>query len=138
MERTGEVKAVQGEWLDIEFCRPADCEKCNACHGQKLLQIRIKGKAQVGDKAVVSMPEGVVTTASLIVYVIPLAALLGGMALGSALIPLGNSLDAVVGGVVGLAIAAAGIRLTEGLRRNSPQWHPQLIRVIPAAEYNKQ
>lgn len=138
MERTGEVKAVRGEWLDVEFCRPADCERCNACHGQKVMQIRIKGQAQVGDMAVVSMPEGVVTSASLIVYVIPLLALLGGMALGSAVIPLGNSLGTVIGGVLGLGLAAAGILLTENRRRSNPKWHPQLVRVIPAAEYNKQ
>ena len=40
MDRTGEVKAVRGEWLEIEFCRPADCEKCNACHGgQKVMSL---------------------------------------------------------------------------------------------------
>jgi len=138
MERTGEVKAIHGEWLDVEFCRPADCEKCNACHGQKQMQIRIKGQAQIGDKAVVSMPEGVVTSASLIVYAIPLLALLAGMALGGTVLPLGNSLGAVIGGIAGLGIAAAGIWLTESRRRNNPKWHPQLVRVIPAEDYNKQ
>ena len=138
MERTGEVKAVQGEWLEIEFCRPTDCDKCNACHGQKVLQIRVKGHAKVEDKAVVSLPESVVTTASLIVYAIPLAGLLGGMLLGSWLIPLGNSLGAVIGGAAGLGATAAYLWLTEKRRRNDPKWHPQLVRVIPAGEFNNQ
>lgn len=138
MERSGVVKAVQGEWLEIEFCRPTDCDKCNACHGQKVLQIRVKGRANVGDKAVVSLPESVVTTASLIVYAIPLAGLLGGMLLGSWLIPLGNSLGAVIGGAAGLALTAAGLWLTESRRRNNPKWHPQLVRVIPAGSAAEQ
>lgn len=138
MERTGIVKAVHGEWLEVEFCRPTDCDKCNACHGQKVLQIRVKGSASVGDKAVVSLPESVVTTASLIVYAIPLAGLLGGMLLGSWLIPLGNSLGAVIGGAAGLAVTAAGLWLTESRRRNNPKWHPQLVRVIPADSVSDQ
>lgn len=138
MERTGIVKAVHGDWLEVEFCRPTDCDKCNACHGQKVLQIRVKGHAKVGDKAVVSLPESVVTTASLIVYAIPLAGLLGGMLLGGWLIPLGNSLGAVIGGALGLAVTAAGLWLTESRRRNNPKWHPQLVRVIAADSVSDQ
>lgn len=138
MERTGIVKAVHGDWLEVEFCRPTDCDKCNACHGQKVLQIRVKGHAKVGDKAVVSLPESIVTTASLIVYAIPLAGLLGGMLLGGWLIPLDNSLGAVIGGAVGLAVTAAGLWLTESRRRNNPKWHPQLVRVIPADSVSDQ
>ena len=133
MDRTGVVKAVQGEWLEIEFCRPADCEKCNACHGgDKVMSLRLKGKASVGDKAVVSLPASVVTCASLIVYAIPLAALLLGMVAGEQLIPLKSPLGMIIGGGVGIALAAAGLMLTEKRRQADPRWQPQLVRVIPA------
>ena len=138
MERTGEVKAVQGEWLEIEFCRPADCEKCNACHGgSKVMNLRIKGKANVGDKAVVSLPMNVVARASVIVYLFPLAGLLAGMLLGDRFIPLENSLGAVIGGVVGVAVPALVLWLTERRRKADPQWQPQLVRVIPAEQAGK-
>ena len=133
MERTGEVKAVSGEWLEIEFCRPADCEKCNACHGgQKVTSLRIKGRANVGDKAVVSLPASVVTRASVIVYIFPLAGLLLGMFAGNALYPSDNSLGAVLGGMVGVGIPALTLWLTEKKRAADPRWRPQLIRIIPA------
>ena len=133
MERTGEVKAVQGEWLEIEFCRPADCEKCNACHGgQKVMNLRLKGRARVGDKVVVSLPQAVVTRASAIVYVIPLAGLLLGMLLGDKFIPLENSLGTVIGGVVGVSIPGLFLWLTERKRQQDPVWRPQLVRVIPS------
>ena len=135
MERTGEVKAVHGEWLEIEFCRPADCEKCNACHGgQKVMNLRLKGRANVGDKVVVSLPQAVVTRASAIVYVIPLAGLLLGMALGNSFIPLENSLGAVLGGIVGVSIPGLILWLTERKRQQDPIWQPKLVRVIPAKE----
>lgn len=133
MERTGEVKSVQGEWLEIEFCRPADCEKCNACHGgQKVMSLRIKGKAKVGDKAVVYLPQSAVTRASAIVYAIPAAGLFLGMLLGERLLPTGNSLGGVIGGIIGVAIPGIFLWLTERQRKNDPRWTPQLVRVIPA------
>lgn len=134
MDRTGEVKAVQGEWLEIEFCRPADCEKCNACHGgQKVMNLRLKGRARVGDKVVVSLPASTVTRASVIVYLIPLMGLFLGMALGNLYIPLQNSLGAILGGLIGLGIPALVLALTEKRRQSDPKWRPQLVRVIPAA-----
>ena len=137
MERTGEVKSVQGEWLEIEFCRPADCEQCNACHGgSKLMSLRLKGKANVGDKVVVSLPANVVTRASLIVYVFPLAGLLLGMLLGDKLLPMGHSLGAIIGGVIGVGVPALILLLTEKHRQSDPRWKPQLVRVIPARTEN--
>lgn len=133
MERTGEVKAVHGEWLEIEFCRPADCEKCNACHGgTKVMTARVRGKAKVGDKAVVFMPPSAITRASLIVYVIPVLGLLLGMLLGEKLLPSGNSLGAAIGGVIGVGVPGLILYLTENHRKNDPRWEPQLVRVLPA------
>ena len=138
MERTGEVKAVQGEWLEIEFCRPADCEKCNACHGgSKVMSLRIRGKANVGDKAVVYMPPSAVNKASLIAYALPAAGLMLGILLGETIFPSANSIGGAIGGVLGVAVPALGLWLTERRRKDDPRWMPQLVRVIPAEIYNK-
>ena len=81
MERIGEVTAVRGEFLEITFCRPADCEKCQACHGgQKQTTLMVRGTANVGDSAVVDMPADMVMKASATAYLIPLAGLLVGTA----------------------------------------------------------
>ena len=65
MEKTGEVTAVHGDWLEITFCRPSDCEKCHACgDGPKKATIKVKGKANLGDTAVVSLPTQTVLKAS--------------------------------------------------------------------------
>lgn len=132
MERTGVVKAVDGKWLEIEFCRPKDCEKCNACHGgQKVMSLRIEGKARVGDQVVVSLPQSTITMASLIVYVIPAAGLFLGMILGEKLLPEHNSLGAMLGGLIGVSIPGLALYLTERRRKADPRWTPQLVRVIP-------
>ncbi len=131
MERLGEVTKVDGKYLEITFCRPADCEKCHACMGgEKTATIRVEGIASVGDKAWVELPASTITQASLLAYAFPLAGLFVGMFAGEKLIPLENSLGGVIGAVIGLAIPLGCLLLTEKKRRQNPKWTPKLVRVI--------
>ncbi len=132
MERLGEVTKVDGKWLEITFCRPSDCDKCHACMGgNKTTTLRLEGKANLGDSVLVELPASTVTKASAIAYGLPLAGILVGMMLGNALIPLENSLGALIGAVVGLAIPLAYLFVSEKTRRNNPKWTPQIKRIIP-------
>lgn len=132
MQRTGEVTAVRGEMLEITFCRPADCEKCNACHGgQKTTTLHIRGKAETGDLAVVEMPTSTVVQASVLAYGLPLAGLMIGMAAGSMLFPGNADLAGILCGAAGLGLMMGIVRLTESRRRKDPRWKPQLIEIIP-------
>lgn len=135
MERMGEVTAVRGDSVEITFCRPADCEKCGACHGSRAqMQITVKGEAQVGDFAVVDMPASSVVKASALAYVLPLAGLLLGVAVGSLLFPVQESLAGVIGGAIGLAMTLSVVAATEKKRRSDPAWSPKLLRIIPGTE----
>ena len=100
--------------------------------GNKVMNLRIRGKAKVGDKAVVYLPPSAVTQASLIAYAIPAAGLLLGILLGDKLFPTENSLGGAIGGVLGVAIPALILWLTERRRSSDPRFTPQLVRVIPA------
>lgn len=135
MDRLGEVTRVDGKWLEITFCRPSDCDKCHACMGgNKTTTLRLEGKANVGDKALVSMPDSTITQASLIAYGIPLAGLLIGVFAGDAIGPAENSLGALIGAGVGLALPLIILMATERSRRKNPKWSPQLKRIIPLGE----
>lgn len=135
MERTGTVAAVRGEWLEITFCRPTDCGKCNACLGGKSQStLHVKGKAKVGDVAVVTMPEKTMLQASLLAYLLPLVGLLVGMIGFSLLLPGLKDLAAVIGAAVGLGLSLLIVRVTEARRKKDPAWQVQLVEVIPAAE----
>lgn len=134
MQRTGEVTAVNGDMLEITFCRPADCEKCNACHGgQKVTKLTIAGQAQVGDIAVVEMPMKTLMQASTLAYGLPLAGLMIGLIAGTALFPQHGDAAGVLLGIAGLGVTALIIRLGENKRRQDPRWKPQLIQIIPKA-----
>lgn len=132
MERMGEVTAIRGDLLEITFCRPSDCEKCNACHGgQKVTTLLLPGQASLGDAALVEMPTGTLVQASAMAYGLPLAGLLIGAAAGAALFPASSDGAAVAGGLAGLGAALLTVRLTEHRRKNAPRWKPQLIEIIP-------
>lgn len=135
MERTGEVTAVRGEYLEITFCRPTDCEKCNACHGgQKQTTLMVRGQGSIGDIAVVEMPMKTVMHASLLAYALPLIGLMAGMFLGAALFPAIQEIAGAVGGLIGLGITVVYVVLTERKRRSNPQWQPTLTDIIPKRE----
>ncbi len=135
MERLGEVTAVDGKWLEITFCRPSDCEKCHACMGgEKTMTLRLEGKAQVGDKALVSIPSSTITQGALLAYALPLAGMLIGMLAGDALLPLEGALGAITGAVVGLALPLLYLVISEKKRRNNPKWTPQLKRILHMGE----
>ncbi len=137
MERTGEVTAVNGEWLEITFCRPADCEKCHACiGGPKTISVKVRGKANPGDFAVVQMAVKTVTAATLLAYGLPLVGLMAGMFLGEWLLPAESSLGGILGGAVGLLLPIAGLLLTEKRRQKDPRWEANLLRVIPRTNNN--
>ena len=134
MQRTGEVTAVHGDLLEVTFCRPADCEKCNACHGgEKVTKLMVRGKAQIGDIAVVEMPTKTVVQASVLAYGLPLAGLMIGLAAGTVIFPT-QDMAGVLCGLGGLGLMLLIVRLTEGKRKNDPRWKPQMIEIIPKNE----
>lgn len=90
MERMGEVVAVQGDLLVVQFCRPTDCEKCHGCMGgEAQRQLMVRGKAEIGDTAVVEMPTQKVLKASALAYAFPLLGMMGGSLFGGNLFPTG-------------------------------------------------
>ncbi len=135
MERIGEVTAVNGEMLSVTFCRPTDCDKCHGCiGGAKQTTIEVKGTAQVGEFAVVDLPERVLLKASAIAYVFPLIALLAGMLLGGVLFPDNRDTASLLGALIGLAVSLVILVATEKKRRSNPTWQPVLKKVIPHQE----
>lgn len=132
MQRMGEVTAIHGDLLEITFCRPSDCEKCNACHGgQQITTILVPGQARLGDGAVVEMPTGTVVQASALAYGLPLAGLLAGAVAGALLFPAHADAAGGAGGLIGLGLMLLLVRVTERQRKNDPRWKPQLVEIIP-------
>ena len=135
MERTGEVVAVQGDKLVVQFCRPTDCEKCHGCMGgQAQRQLMVQGHAQIGDTAVVEMPTQKIIKASALAYVFPLLGLMTGLFLGATFFPTAQDAASIIGGLIGMAIPLSVVALTERKRRADASWQPKLLQVIPKSQ----
>ncbi|MDO4483628.1 MAG: SoxR reducing system RseC family protein [Clostridia bacterium] len=131
MRRIGEVTAVEGEWLEVTFCRPSDCEKCHACMGgDKTTTIRVKGKASVGDQALVELPASTVMKASFVAYVLPLVALIVCIFIATRLFPQQADVAGAIGALLGLGGSALLLVATEKKRRSNPKWASQLVDII--------
>ena len=139
MERLGEITGVNGEWLEITFCRETDCGHCHACMGtKKETTLKLRGKGNVGDCAVVEMGAATVTKASAIAYAIPLAGMLIGMGLGVLLFPKNQDVAGAVGCVLGIGAGLGIIAYTERKRSKDPRWTPELKEVIPGIAKKKE
>ena len=98
IEETGQVVEVQGEFAWIESERSSTCGGCSVRSGcgtaalakvlgQRRVRLRVLNhvNARVGDTVVVGIAESGLVRGSLAVYVVPLAAFLGGALAGQVL-----------------------------------------------------
>lgn len=106
---TGIVRASKPGLVDVEIEPPPRCEGCNgAClwyrvpHPERLT-LAADTNLAVGTPVTVTLPDRLLLLGAVLVYGVPLAALLAGGVLGAAL--LGTDLGAVAGAGVALAIA---------------------------------
>ena len=130
LQRIGEVTAVRGDTLEITFCKPEECASCHGCDGHsQATVITVKGQANLGDAAIVEMPDQVLVKASVLGYVLPVTGLLGGMAIGY--FAVGGDIATAVGGVIGLGLCATIVMLTDKKRRDNPAWQPVLQKILP-------
>ena len=126
MDQTGEVIKVNDGILTVRFLRPADCERCRACSGRThQAQVMIPGKAEVGDRVVVRLPEGQVAKASLLAYALPLCGLFLGLIMGWVL---GGDVPALIGAAVGLGLGYLVLHESDKRLRDD-KWQPQLVAV---------
>lgn len=135
MVRPGQVVSVEKDRVLVRFTRLSACKGCGGCVAglKKEALIPVRGSAQPGDYVAVEMPDAHVVKASLLMYVLPLAGFLAGLAAGALLFP-GRELAAAGCALLGMllmlgALAAADRRLS--LRS---QWQPHLAGVITQQE----
>ena len=128
MLRTGRVVSQKDGMMEVCFERPEACAHCGACAGQKEeTLVKIPGDAPAGRWIDVDMPEGQVLKASMLAYVLPLAMLLGGIALGSALFE--KELLWALTGILCMGCAWLILRLIEKRMRNRSIWQPKIVLV---------
>lgn len=111
------VTGIAGEFAVVEVeALPSACAKCGdkgGCGkgqaGPRRYAVRNTVGARVGDRVVLSVPEGAVLKAAALSYLMPLAFVIGGGAAGMAW--MGDGLPAIGGAAAGLLAGLAVLRV---------------------------
>ncbi|MTI94966.1 MAG: SoxR reducing system RseC family protein [Firmicutes bacterium] len=139
MDQVGKVLAVKDDTAEVMLQRNSACEKCGVCHLGRtqdlLLRLPNTVDAEPGQRVLIGM-EGVnVVKASLIVYILPVLALVAGFVLIYLFhepLNLGGSPD-LWGAGLGFALfllTFAVIRTLEPRLRAKAEYNPVIVRVL--------
>lgn len=147
---TGEVVAVDADAVWVETLRKSTCGSCEAqkgcghgllsrMGGQRRHYIRVlpgaitPGQCRVGDTVDIGLPESVILHGSVLVYLLPLVAMLAAAAGAATLWPTQQDLAALAGAGAGLVAGFIAVRLHAAHHRQDPAMHPTLLSRRPGA-----
>ena len=144
---TGRVVAVEPDGVWVETIRQTTCGSCAAqkgCghgivnriyDGHRSLIRALPGKispsdCQVDDEVQISIPEEVILKGSLVVYIVPLLAMLAGAALAGFLAPDAGDVAAASGAVLGFSLGILLVRWHSRAHRDDRRLQPELVGVV--------
>ena len=120
MREEAVVIDVSGTRATVTIESKSHCDHCRLCtvgeDGQRMLEADNKVSASPGEKVILEVPPGQIVTTSLVVYGLPLVALVGGVVLGYFLagnlgIPEKREPLGFAFGIAGLVLSLIGVRL---------------------------
>jgi positive regulator of sigma E, rseC/mucC len=134
MRQTGKVIETKGKKAVVRFVRSDACGHCNACFrlGSNEADIDIDNvlNAKIGDLVGIEMHGKSVLKASLILYGVPLVALLVGAYIGS----LRGDLYAALGGVMFAAGSFFILRALEPKFSRMTEFKPRMVEIVEQPE----
>ena len=145
IKETGRVVAIEEDGVWVETIQQSACQTCVAekgC-GQSLIA-KMTGKTTVirvlpgqydishigmDDSVVIGIPEHVVVSGTLLIYLLPLLTMIAGILLTDSLATTNSTSDLypVLGGLFGLVTGSLIVRVHSYLNRNNLDVHPVLI-----------
>lgn len=130
LSAVGTIEQVNDGKAMVVFKRSKACGDCHACasfgDGRSVIELENTLGAKVGDRVRIELHSGAVFKASLILYGIPLAALLAGVLIGSRI----SDLAAALLGICAAAAALAAIRLLEPRIRKKRTFAPRMLELL--------
>lgn len=133
-EQEGVVIAVNGRQAQVRASRHSDCENCGACPGNMAMVLEANNAvgAQAGQRVLVRLQEVHMVKAAFIVYVLPLAAIAAGAAIGwyvANAAAAASSVWATAGGVLGLVAALVYVRFYDRRARQGTM-QPCIVKIL--------
>lgn len=152
IEETGVVVSVRGELAEVEGQPRSACGGCavNGACGTSLLarylgprrlslQARNAVGARPGERVVIGLPEGALLEASVLAYLVPLSALVGGAVAGAFvagfIAPAYTEVLSVVTGLGGLAAALTWLVGFIRAKSSDGRYQPRILRRLALGAY---
>ncbi|OQB25339.1 MAG: SoxR reducing system protein RseC [Firmicutes bacterium ADurb.Bin182] len=137
MEKVGTVIEVKGDIAVIRFERSPECGKCRGCamvgKNDSVVEIRNTLNAEAGDTVEIRLHERSIVTASLLLYFLPLFALILGLIFFSRW----GDIFAAAGGIGSALVVYALIKLFEPYLRRTGEFDPKMIKITEKNEETK-
>lgn len=138
MIEMGQIVSVEGSMATVKIRRGISCDSCTACgmaKDQSEISFRIANdlNAQIGDWVELELESKSLIKASLIVYLLPLIALILGVVGGYAIAGQfsGNpDLYGAIGGILFTALSFLGIRAMDPILRKNGDYSPKMISIV--------
>ena len=141
IKETGRVVAIERDGVWVETIQQSACETCSAQKGcgQSLIA-KATGKTtairvlpgdcelellQLGDDVVIGIPEQVVVNGTLLVYLLPLVAMIVGVLVFGSFVE--HDGVAALGALLGLVVGSTFVRVHSNLNRNNSELQPILL-----------
>lgn len=140
-ESEGIVKEVRGKKALVLTDRQEMCASCvakNFCQmfggGKEMLSETINPiGAKAGDMVKIGIPDGAVTKASLIVYMVPAIGFVGGASLGyfiAKLYSLDLNVSTLIGSLLGFGLTMISVRFLNNILSKRPYFQPEITKII--------
>lgn len=147
LTETGRVVAIEPGELWVETIRKSTCGGCavqKGCGHALINQISdgsrsyvrvLPGKLSpascaVNDQVRISIPEEVILRGSVVVYMLPLAAMLGGATMAVGLLSGDQDFLAIMGATAGFALGVGAVRWHAWRHRNDASLQPTLLEIV--------
>ncbi len=120
----------------------ASCSSHNTCDivsSKEKMTIEVANSlnAEIGDQVEISIPEGFLLKLSLMVYFLPVVALVCGALLGAKYAEFSHmdiSLTAIVGGALAVSLVFYMLKRFERNPKNKDRYYPRMTRIIVSAK----
>ncbi|MEH6591570.1 MAG: SoxR reducing system RseC family protein [Halioglobus sp.] len=147
---TGRVVALETDSVWVETIRQSTCGSCavqKGCGHGLINQVSdgsrsyvrvLPGKltpsdCEINDQVKISIPEEVILRGSMIVYIVPVAAMLAGAASAVALVAGNEDVLAAVGAVAGFLLGTAFVRWHAWQHKDDSSLQPTLVEIVSSA-----
>ncbi len=135
----GTVEKIHKNAASIKVIKSSACnhctekDSCNVSERNMIIEVANILNAKEGDQVEVSVPEGTFIKLSLMVYILPVAALMTGAFLGNFISSKCNtdpSITAAITGAIFLVASFLGIKRFEKKNQTGVKYYPRMTRIV--------